>query len=431
MDIFIKIIQLILSLSIIIIIHEIGHFIPAKIFKTRVEKFFIFFDPWFAIFKTKIGDTLYGIGWLPLGGYVKISGIINENKDKNFKPKDWDFHSKSIFQRLIIMSGGVLLNTLLSIIIFSFLTFTNGEKFISAKSIKYGLYVSNIGEKIGFKNGDLIKSIDGKKIKTLNFLEQNIMLGSNIQLIRNGKLFNLFLSDKNKSIIFGSKNKINLFTGIRNPIVIKNIKNNFILKNNDKILSINSNPITSIKDVNKFIDKYKKSFLKVYFNRKNKNYEKLVKTNDLSGVKLSIYNKNTFSIIYKNYNFLQSIIRGYNRSFAYLKIQLNFLKKIFNIDNKLYKQVGSIFSMTKIFPKVWNTEIFLEITASISIWLAFLNILPIPSLDGGYILFIIIEFIIGRKINESFLRISTIISFIIISIFTIIILGWDTINNFF
>lgn len=436
----IKTIQLILCLTILVIIHELGHFIPAIIFNTRVERFFIFFDPWFSIFKKKIGNTIYGIGWIPLGGYVKISGMINENIDNNKKilpPKEWEFVSKTPLKKLIIMLGGISMNILLAIIIFSGILFLYGEQdfILNNKINKYGINVNKLGSKIGLKNGDIIKNIDNKYINNLKKLHISIILGNNINILRNNKLINIKLDNEKKKILFDRK-EIDLFILPRLPVIIKNIIKNsnaykIGLKSNDEIISINSKSYVSLNQINKILFKQSNNYINTIIKRNNKYIKKILKVDKYGNIGAIFINFNDLNInfVEKKYNLLDSISKGIQKTWDIFTEQFNFFKQIFNLKTNAYKQIGSIFSIAKVFSPQWNWILFWNITATLSIWLAFINLLPIPSLDGCHALFIFIELLFKKKINENIVEIINIIGFIILMIFMLIIIIWDTFKN--
>lgn len=439
MDILIKTTQLILSLSILIIFHELGHFIPAKIFKTRVERFFLFFDPWFSLFKKKIGDTIYGIGWIPLGGYIKISGIINENIDNsenNNIPKYWEFRSKKSWQRLIIILGGVLTNILLSIMIFASLLFIYGETFLPVKNMKYGVVVNDIGLKIGIKNGDIIEKIDDKQVINFTDIPKGILLGNNIIINRNGKIINLKIDNFKKRLLFDRK-ELGLFIAPRLPVVIKSVYRKSEayrsgLKTNDKILAINSYYNITTDQINKIFNKYSKKKVRLLIDRNGKYIKKIVKINNKGLLGISIINNinKLINLDKRNYSLSESIYYGILKSWHVFTEQINFFKQIFNTNTNAYKQVGSIFSMVKIFSPKWDWNLFWIFTANLSIWLSFINILPIPTLDGGHTLFILLEILLRKKINEKLIEKINSISFIIMGFIMIIVIIWDTFKNF-
>ncbi|WP_185872130.1 RIP metalloprotease RseP [Blattabacterium cuenoti] len=440
-SILVKSIQLLLSISILIFIHELGHFLIAKIFKVRVEKFFLFFDPWFSIFKKKIGHTIYGIGWLPLGGYIKISGMMKDKKNissKNEIDKNWKFYSKSAIKRLLIISGGIISNILLSIFIFSCLLFKYGETYLPTKNVKYGIEVDSLGEKIGLKNGDTILFVNDKYVPYFNEIPKEIILGNSITIDRMGKIIKLSLNNNKKKFIFDRK-EISFFIKPRVPpiinCIIKNSKaEKYGLKNNDEILSINSEFVSFSDQLKDLLLKYKNNNIIISINRDGNFIQKKIFL-DSKGI-LGIYLKNfmdldkIFSFQKKNYSFFESIPHGIIKSLDVLKNQIFFFKNVFHIETKAYKQIGSFFSMAKEFPSKWNWDIFWTLTATLSIWLAFLNLFPIPSLDGGYIFFILIEIITKKKINEEIIERSTIFGFIIISLIMIMIIIWDIFKVF-
>ncbi|WP_185861178.1 RIP metalloprotease RseP [Blattabacterium cuenoti] len=438
----IRSVQLLFSISILVLIHELGHFVMAQIFKVRVERFFLFFDPWFSIFKKKIGDTVYGIGWLPLGGYVKISGMMMGNKGQNVLSKNqnshWEFCSKSAIKRLLIISGGIIFNVLLSILIFTFLLFKYGETYLPTKNVKYGIEVDSLGEKIGLKNGDKILFVNEKYVPYFNDIPKAIILGNSITIDRMGNIIKLSLNNDKKRFIFDRK-KLNFFIKPRVPPIINYVIRNSEaekhgFKNNDEILAINSEFILFSDQLKDLLSKYKNKSVLISINRNGKLVQKEVFL-DSKGI-LGIYLKNftdldqIFLFEKKHYSFFESIPHGIKKVWDVLKNQIFFLKNVFHIETKAYKQIGSFFSIAKEFPSKWNWDIFWTLTATLSIWLAFLNLFPIPSLDGGYILFIMIEMITGKKINEEIVERCTIYGFLIISFIMMFIIIWDIFKVF-
>ncbi|WGH27768.1 MAG: RIP metalloprotease RseP [Candidatus Bostrichicola ureolyticus] len=418
-----KIIQLILCISIIIIIHELGHFIFAKLLGTRVERFFLFFDPGFSLFKIKIKNTIYGIGWLPLGGYIKISGIIPENSNP---PNNEDFYLKSNWKKLLIMLGGVIANVLLSIIIFSLIIFNYKEVYLPVKNMKYGIVVNSLGRNLGLKNGDYILSVDGKQIKNFLHLPKSIILGNSITINRMGNIITLPIKDYQKKLLFENKN---LFISPRIPIIIgKIIKDSQAdkdgLKIIDKIIAINSKKVIFLDQLKEILQNYKNSNIILSINRNGKLLNLKTTTNSLLNIVFTV----DLKIEKINYNFIESIQAGIIKTWDSLKTQINCLKQVFKY--KAYKQVGSFFSIANIFSTKWNGEIFWGLTATLSIWIAFLNILPIPSLDGGYVLFVLLEMITGKKLKTNFIENAITIGFIIITFLMLIVLILDILNNF-
>ncbi|WP_185881814.1 RIP metalloprotease RseP [Blattabacterium cuenoti] len=438
-SIFVRSIQLLLSISILILIHELGHFLLSKAFKVRVERFFLFFDPWFSIFKKKIGQTIYGIGWIPLGGYVKISGMmINEEIDSS-SAKDWEFRSKSAIKRLLIVSGGIISNVLFSIIIFSFLLFKYGDTYLPTKNVKYGIEVDYLGKKIGLRNGDNILLVNGKYIPYFNDIPKAIILGNSITIDRMGKVIHLSLNDDKKRFFFDRK-EFSFFIKPRVPPIINYVVKNSEayksgLKNNDEILAINSEFILFSDQLKDILSKYKNQTILISINRNGRLLQKEVFLDQKGILGVSLKNfmemDNIFLFEKKNYSIIESFLYGAKKTWDVLKNQIFFLKNVFHIETKAYKQVGSFFSLAKEFPSQWNWWIFWTLTATLSIWLAFLNLFPIPSLDGGYILFILIEMITKKRINERIFERCTIIGFLIISLMMVMVIIWDIFKVFF
>ncbi|WP_185849135.1 RIP metalloprotease RseP [Blattabacterium cuenoti] len=436
-SILIRSIQLLLSISILVVVHELGHFIIAQVFKVRVERFFLFFDPWFSLLKKKIGHTIYGIGWLPLGGYVKMSGMMMDDKSEN-QTKNWEFRSKSSIKRLLIISGGIFFNILLSVLIFTFLLFKYGETYLPTKNVKYGIEVDSLGEKIGLKNGDKILFVNDKYIPYFNDISKEIIFGNSITVDRMGNIIKLSLNNNKKKFLFDRK-EFNFFIKPRVPPIINYVIQNseaekYGLKNNDEILAINSEFVLFSDQLKDLLSKYKNENILISINRNGKLIQKEIFLNS-KGI-LGIYLKNfmdldqIFLLEKKNYSFFESIPHGIKKAWYVLKNQIFFFKNVFHIETKAYKQIGSLFSIAKEFPSKWNWDIFWTLTATLSIWLAFLNLFPIPSLDGGYILFIMIEMITRKKINEEIIERCTVYGFFIISLIMMFIIIWDIFKVF-
>ncbi|WP_185855433.1 RIP metalloprotease RseP [Blattabacterium cuenoti] len=436
---FIKSIQLLFSISILIFFHELGHFFLAKLFKVRVERFFLFFDPWFSLFKKKIGDTIYGIGWLPFGGYVKISGMVNnEKKDKLITENTCKFYSQTSIRRLLIISGGIIFNAILSILIFTFLLFKYGEINIPIENAKYGIETDALGKEIGLKNGDVILSINGKKIKYFNEIPQEIFIGNIIIVNRMGKIMKLYLNNSKKSLIFDRK-YTTLPIKPRIPSVISYIFKNSIaekykLKIDDEILSVDTGEILFYDQIKEALFRQRNETFLISINRDGDFMQKKIHMNSkgILGVCLKTFMDldDIFFFERKHYSIFDSIYHGFMKTWYVLKNQILFFKNVFHIETKAYKQVGSFFSIAKEFPSKWNWEIFWNFTATLSIWLAFINLFPIPSLDGGYIFFIIIEMLIGKKLNEKFIERCTILGFLLVSFMMLSIIIWDIFKVF-
>tara|TARA_R110002074_G_scaffold149035_5_gene301253 strand:- start:14079 stop:15542 length:1464 start_codon:yes stop_codon:yes gene_type:complete len=429
--IIIKTIQFFLSLSILIVLHELGHFIPAKYFKTRVEKFYLFFDVKFALFKKKIGETEYGIGWLPLGGYVKISGMIDESMDKEAmaeEPKEWEFRSKPAWQRLIIMLGGVTVNFVLAVIIFIGLAFTYGEQYISNDGLKDGVWVTDtiLGDALGIKTGDRFVAIDGKKVENLQTIPYELVYGEKFTIERDGNTI-----EKEVPVDFIetiSNNRENArFINYRVPFVISQIPKESInlktgLQVGDAVVEIAGNAVEYQDQVIPVLLENKGKTVPVLVIRDGKKVNLAAKVSDEG--KFGVYagfgsleefqEKGYLKINTIDYTFVESIPAGWNKGVKTLTDYIKGMKKIFNPDTGAYKEVGGFAAIGGMFPDTWNWPAFWATTAFISIILAFMNILPIPALDGGHVMFLLYEMVTGRKPSDKFLEYAQITGFFIL-----------------
>ena len=406
-EIVIKAGQLLLSLSILVVLHELGHYIPAKLFKTRVEKFYLFFDPWFSVFKKKVGDTEYGVGWLPLGGYVKISGMIDESMDKEQMkkpPQPWEFRSKPAWQRLIIMVGGVAVNFLLAIIIYSAVFFVWGKATLPIEEInKHGVEVTSVGKQIGFENGDKLISVENVAVSDFSEFRNSLILEmpSFVRVSRGGKLIDIPITKQHiKTLI--SKKQSHLLP--RRFFVIDSVpvssRSYRVLGKNDSLVGVNGSRL-------KYVDQFKDVFLKnagspvsIEFYRNGRLLEDTVVPNS-SGL-IGVYQKTVFAAksSHVSFGFFESFSVGLFHSFD---VALKYLKQfnlIFDKEIKGYEGVGGFISIGSIFPETWNWQAFWLLTAFLSIMLGILNLLPIPALDGGHVMFLLYEVITQRKPNE-------------------------------
>ena len=426
--------QLILSLSILVILHEFGHFITAKWFKCRVEKFYLFFDPWFSVFKKKIKDTEYGIGWLPLGGYVKISGMIDESMDKeqlSQPAQPWEFRSKPAWQRLIIMIGGVTVNVLLAFVIYSMILMVWGEKNIKTNTLKYGMSFNDpIFNELGFKSGDNIKAVDGKEIvEFTDAIKKLLIVDSNVTIIRDGKemILPMPVDLIGKLVEKRKKSEKSIITP-RVPVVVAVVDDTSLaykagLRKGDQIVSIDSIS-TFFRDEFESLMENKKMGEKITL---------VVKRNDSNIVLHSILPEDgkigfgapilpeqydsmgIYKYSVKKYGFFAAIPAGINRAGEELGFYIDQFKKILSPKTGAYKGVGGFKSMGSVFSgKTWDWEHFWTITAFFSIVLAFMNLLPIPALDGGHVLFTLVEMITGRKPSQKFLEYAQIVGMILL-----------------
>ncbi|WJS95900.1 RIP metalloprotease RseP [Flavobacterium johnsoniae] len=428
MDIVIKLSQFLLSLSLLIILHELGHFIPAKLFKTRVEKFYLFFDVKYSLFKKKIGETEYGIGWLPLGGYVKISGMIDESMDKEqmaLPPQPWEFRTKPAWQRLIIMLGGVTVNFILAFIIYIGMAFAYGDTYISNADLKDGVLIENpVMLKAGFKTGDKIISIDGKTVENYDSdMNMNVIMAKHVLIERDGKQQTITMPTDFVDQL--SKTEKGLLIGIRKPYAISQVAENSPnqnLKPKDLILSLNGQKIKYFDEAKPILDINKGQQISAVVLRDLKETPITLKvTNDgklgvlAGGLDLKSLEKlGYYKISTKKYGFFESIPVGLEKGKDQLVGYGKQLKMIFNPETKAYKQVGGFAAIFNIFPTSWSWEVFWSITALLSIMLGVMNLLPIPALDGGHVMFLLYEMISGKKPSDKFLENAQMVGFVLL-----------------
>ena len=400
MEILIKASQLLLSLSILVILHELGHFIPAKLFKTRVEKFYLFFDPWFSIVKKKFKGTEYGIGWLPLGGYVKISGMIDESMDTkqmSKEPKPWEFRAKPAWQRLVIMLGGVSVNVILAFFIYVFAFMTWGDKYLPTKNASYGVYCDSLGLAAGFEHGDKIVTVDGKSIERQSQIIPEIILNDaqKIRVDRSGVQLDIYLSEDVKKAML---KKASLFR-VGWPFIIQKFSKNSPLEDagaqvNDRILTINNNDMRFANQVFEYIPKLRGDTANIVVDRGGKEVSISVY---IAEGKMGAYALNDLEKIFDMQQAEHTFISAVPAALSKTKTTLNNYLKQFKLIKKSPESVGGFITIGNIFPSVWDWQRFWELTAFLSIMLAVLNVLPIPALDGGHVVFLLYEVFTGRK----------------------------------
>ena len=429
MDLFIQISQFLLSLSLLIVLHELGHFIPAKLFKTRVEKFYLFFDVKYSLFKKKIGETVYGIGWLPLGGYVKISGMIDESMDTDQmkqEPQPWEFRSKPSWQRLIIMLGGVLVNFILAAIIYIVITFVYGTADIQAKSVVGGYEISNpVFKDIGLKTGDKIISINGEEIEFFSQIVPKMLSARTATIEREGVLKIINFPVDFLGQLSSSKSKS--FIELRKPIIFskpedESINDKVDIQDGDLLLSINDQPAQFLDQSSPILNSNKGQVVSVEIKRSNDVIKRNLNVNNDGKIEfiLKVSSKDfedagfLKTIVKDDYTFLQSIGVGcamFNKQVFSYWTQLEL---IFNPKTEAYKGVGGFISIGNIFPTSFDWYRFWSITAFLSIMLGVLNLLPIPALDGGHVMFLLYEMISGRKPSDKFMEYAQTIGFFIL-----------------
>ncbi len=428
-----QILQLILALSILVLIHEFGHYITARWFKCRVEKFYLFFDPWFSIFKKKVGDTEYGIGWLPLGGYVKIAGMIDESMDKEQlkqAPQPWEFRSKPAWQRLIIMLAGVTMNILLAFVIYAMVLFVWGEKKIENSSVKNGIYCADsLLFKFGFQNGDKIISVNSKQEKYFDDIPNDLIVGDKVVVDRNGTQQTIDLPKNLLGQLATLKKKGVGFLEIRRPALVGDMSDKFFdtsnakkagLKRFDKIISVDSMPINYFNEMGTILQSKKNGTVQIDIERGGEKQTLAVKVNAEGKLGLPPIEYNEMDSLHLlkvdtfKYSFFQALPAGVGKTFEKLGSYVGQVKRIATPGTGGYKAVGGFKRIASIFPTPWDWESFWSITAFLSVMLAFMNLLPIPALDGGHVMFTLYEIITGRKPNEKFLERAQIVGMILL-----------------
>ena len=486
MDLVIQVSQFVLSISILVILHELGHYLPAKWFKTRAEKFYLFFDPWFSLFAMKkingkwkykfffknLADTeiievdgkkkevpinvenlpdddwrkhrdstQWGIGWLPFGGYVKIAGMIDESMDTEQmkKPAEpWEFRSKPAWQRLIIMLGGVTVNFFLAWLIFSALSFFNGESYYDNTKIEDGIAVNTAGEKMGLKSGDRIISVDGKEIKSFNSLGVEILFADKVNVLREGK--EIVLDINKEGVGEALKTGAGSYLSVRTPTIVDSVLEGKPaklagLEKGDKIVGINGQPTLFFDEVTKTLElnKNKKVSIEFIRNNEHKNVEVVTDKYGKLGFMPDITPMENIleqAKVTQEIGFFASIPRGFERTIESLTQQVKQFKILFNKQTEGYKQVSGPIGIVKMMPTEFNWTAFWSFTAMFSVWLAFLNLLPIPGLDGGHVVFTLWEMITGKPTSEKVLEYAQMIGVIFLLGLMILIFGNDVYKLF-
>ena len=440
MEILIQILQLLLSLSILVVVHEFGHFAAAKIFKTRVEKFYLFFNPWFSVFKFNYKGTEYGLGWLPLGGYVKISGMIDESMDKEAMkkpPQPWEFRSKPAWQRLIIMLGGVIMNVVLAFVIYiGMLTFW-GDEYLSTKEVnKYGIRPDSLAMEMGFMPGDKIISLDGLYVDDFGKIPMNLVLNEvqSVEIIRDGTSTTVNLPEGSLNKLINHRSPI--FT-VRMPFIAENFSKQSVAEKSgmeigDVIVGINDKNLIYFIDFRNEIQKYKNESVVISVIRESDTVKLPMQLGEegLIGVYPNGNLEDFFTFSKKEYTIAQAIPAGFTRTLSGIDNYLKQLKLLFSPEVKAYEGVGGFITIGSIFPKQWHWESFWKLTAFLSIMLAILNVLPIPALDGGHVMFLLYEIIARRKPSDKFMEYAQVVGMVILFSLLILANGNDIVKLF-
>ncbi len=439
MDIVIIVLQFFLSLSILVVLHEAGHFAAARWFKTKVEKFYLFFDPWFSLFKKKIGDTEYGIGWLPLGGYVKISGMVDESMDlEQMKQpaQPWEFRSKPAWQRLIIMLGGVTVNFILGFFIFAMMLVIWGDSYVPNDAVKEGIYVDSIGAAMGLMDGDKVLALGDKpfdRFDSRKLIRAIVIDGiPSIKVERKGQIINVPIDKKWVTELSSHKNKGVMIFGPRIPLEVdKTVKNSPAQKAGiqpgDRIVNVGNKPVHYLHEFAKEVHPEPNTSYPVVIERKGRPLQMNIQT-DGKG-KFGIYWK-MLDVSKQKYGFFEALPMGVSRGVKFLKDQLVGFKKMFSGEIKASESLGGFATIAQLFPTTWDWEQFWRITAVLSLILGFMNLLPIPALDGGHVMFLLYEMVTGRKPSDKVMEVTTMIGMILLFGLLLYANGMDVIRFF-
>ncbi len=417
------------------VLHELGHFIPARLFGARVEKFYLFFNPGFTLWKKKIGETEYGIGWIPFGGYVKIAGMIDESMDKeqlNKAPEAYELRSKPAYQRLIVMLGGVIVNAILAIIIFIGIAWFWGDNFLPSKNLSYGVHATEVSKKMGIQDGDIIVSLDQQELTDFFELESKIVIDAakTIQVQRGDSMINLTIPSTVAAELSNANNSTAFVLPLF-PVIVDSIGKTAVVvegsfQKNDTLLSINGQ---SVRYQHEFIE-VKKNFSDSLVTVLAKRGTDTVKIRTLINNKaqLGLFVKlpmQLFKTVHQDYNFMEAIPKGVQRCISTLDNYVTGIKQIFTGKVNPNDSLGSLISIGNTFPSQWDWERFWTLTAVFSIVLGFMNVLPIPALDGGHALFILFEMITGRKPSDKFMEYAQIAGMILMFGLMLYALGLD------
>lgn len=421
MELLIRIGQLLLSLSLLVLLHEMGHFFAAKLFKTRVDKFYLFFNPWFSLFKVKKGETEYGIGWLPLGGYVKIAGMIDESMDREQMkkpPQPDEFRSKKTWQRLIIILAGVLVNFVLAYFIYTGISYKWGETYLPNESLKNGIVVDSIAYNIGLRNGDKILTIDGEKPERFGTIVPNLIMNKSktITVLRSSDTLKINIPETfQRNALAASSKSFDVAPFIVPrlsfaPFYLANVRAESPaaaagLQKGDEILTINGNSFAYYDEFQNYLKKHTNNTISIEIRRNNqvKNLSLNLGKEPILGVYIDATRREGLQLKQHTYSFKESFVAGWHQLIKTTDLHVSSLKLIFTKEGA--NAVGGLGTMSQIFPTYWSWQNFWRITAMLSVMFAFLNVLPIPGLDGGHAIFILYEMVTRRKPNQRFMEI--------------------------
>jgi regulator of sigma E protease len=445
MEVFIKILQLVLALSLLVFVHELGHYFTARLFKIRVEKFYLFFDVGgFSLFKFKVGETTFGVGWLPLGGYCKISGMIDESMDTEALKKPaqpWEFRSKPAWQRLIVMVGGVTMNLIAAIVIYVGMSWTWGESYIDNRDLKWGYSFNELGHEVGFRDGDHIVSFDGEPVEgSVNNVYLNMVIGQvrAVGVMRDGAPVTVAIPEGFTAQMLNSPE----FMIPRVPFVIRDIPAETVtpLLAGDSLVAINGESVAFVGEIRRTLAAMAKEMsnvdAEVTVARDSAGVQVLrtLPVSVMPGGQLGIFIKSDisewFPVRTLEYSFAEAVPAGFQKAGDQISGYWRQLKMLVNPKTEAYKGVGSFITIGNLFPGQWDWFSFWYWTAFLSIILAVLNILPIPALDGGHVVFLLWEVVTRRKPSDKFLEYAQLVGMIVLGAL-IVLAFWNDIYRFF
>lgn len=434
MEVLIKIIQFFMSLSLLVAIHEFGHFIVARMFKIRVEKFYIFFDPWFSLFKFKRGDTEYGMGWVPLGGYVKIAGMIDESMDlEQMKApvQPWEFRAKPAWQRFCVMVAGVVMNVLLAVLIYSGIRYVWGESYMANADVKWGYEFNEAAERMGFRDGDKVLTVDGEELDAVGDLRSMLLLTEGdreVVVERGGEKLTLNIPFEEMLAMRRNREYEDLYT-LRVPFIIDSIASESAaaagLKVGDEVVACNEHEnVSATTMTTSLLQQYSGDTVTLRVLRAGAEQELRVPVGEDGKIGVML-KADLFQPRTREFTLLQAIPAGAALAGETIADYWEQLKLIFQPKTKMYEELGGFISIGKIFPSEWNWLQFWSMTAFLSIILAVMNILPIPGLDGGHALFTLWEMLTGRKASDKFLEVMQYIGLAILFVLLVYANGND------
>lgn len=419
--------QLLLALSILIIFHEWGHFQTARWFGIKVEKFYLFFDAWGQkLFSFKKGDTEYGVGWLPLGGYVKISGMIDESMDKEFldkEPEDWEFRAKPVWQRLIVMLGGVTVNIILGVIIYSGIKFVYGEKYQTMEMASHGIVAHELGEEVGFKTGDYVLKINGEKPERFDdLLRPEILMTDAIFTVKRGDS----ILDIQLPLDFAGRMKDKAFMEARVQSEIGELVESAPAKKvglleGDLIKTVDGKPSLYFDQIKAVLQDLKGKTVPLVYERNGREQQLEIAVTDEGTIGFRPH----FEFATETFGFGESLVEGSKSAFGLLALNIKGFGKMFRGEINASKSVAGPIGIARMFGSVWDWHKFWSLTAALSMILAFMNIIPIPALDGGHVFFLLIEWVRGKPLSDKALERAQIAGFIILVALMVLIFGND------